>query len=91
VAVRAGNEQKRFLSTKGAAEYSGIPANTLRAWRSQGGGPKYYKPRGRALYDIDDLDEFIRSGFPCFLCARKQGGTECLSFSGVKSGITSFT
>lgn len=63
VAVTAEKEQKRFLGTKAAAEYSGIPANTLRVWRSQGGGPKYYKPRGRALYDIDDLDEFIRSGF----------------------------
>jgi hypothetical protein len=63
VAVLVKNGQKRFLGTRAAAEYSGIPANTLRVWRSQGGGPKYYKPRGRALYDIGDLDEFIRSGF----------------------------
>jgi len=63
VAVQISNRQKRFLGTKAAADYTGIPANTLRTWRSQGGGPKYYKPRGRALYDIDDLDEFIRSGF----------------------------
>jgi len=61
VAVRIENNEKRFLSTKAAAEYSGIPASTLRVWRSQGGGPKYYKPRGRALYDIADLDDFIRS------------------------------
>jgi len=52
----------RFLGTKAAAAYSGIPAGTLRAWRCQGVGPKFYKPRGRALYDIADLDEFIRSG-----------------------------
>jgi hypothetical protein len=52
----------RFLSTNAAARYSGIPAGTLRAWRCQGIGPKFYKPRGRALYDIADLDEFIRSG-----------------------------
>jgi hypothetical protein len=63
VAAMVKSRQRRFLSTRAAAEYSGIPANTLRVWRSQGGGPKYYKPRGRALYDIDDLDEFIRSGF----------------------------
>ena len=62
MAVRVENENKRFLGTKAAAEYSGIPASTLRVWRSQGGGPKFYKPRGRALYDIADLDEFIRSG-----------------------------
>ena len=52
----------RFLGTKAAARYSGIPAGTLRAWRCQGIGPKFYKPRGRALYDIADLDEFIQSG-----------------------------
>src|ERR1035441_7054002 len=50
------------MGTQAAAEYSGIPAGTLRAWRRQGVGPKFYKPRGRALYDIADLDEFIRSG-----------------------------
>jgi hypothetical protein len=61
VTAKIGNNEKRFLGTKAAAEYSGIPANTLRVWRSQGGGPKFYKPRGRALYDIADLDEFIRS------------------------------
>ncbi len=52
----------RFLGTQAAAAYSGIPAGTLRAWRCQGIGPKFYKPRGRALYDISDLDEFIQSG-----------------------------
>jgi hypothetical protein len=52
----------RFLGTRAAARYSGIPAGTLRSWRCQGIGPKFYKPRGRALYDIADLDEFIRSG-----------------------------
>ena len=62
MAVRVENEHKRFLGTRAAAEYSGIPASTLRVWRSQGEGPRFYKPRGRALYDIADLDEFIRSG-----------------------------
>jgi hypothetical protein len=61
VTAKTGINEKRFLGTKAAAEYSGIPASTLRVWRSQGGGPRFYKPRGRALYDIADLDEFIRS------------------------------
>src|SRR6516225_8683419 len=60
--VRSGKIESRFLGTQAAAEYSGIPAGTLRAWRCQGVGPRFYKPRGRALYDIADLDEFIRSG-----------------------------
>jgi hypothetical protein len=62
VVVRLGKTNNRFLGTQAAAEYSGIPAGTLRAWRCQGVGPRFYKPRGRALYDIADLDDFIRSG-----------------------------
>ena len=60
--INIRNEQRRFLGTKAAAAYSGIPAGTLRSWRCQGIGPKFYKPRGRALYDVADLDEFIQSG-----------------------------
>jgi hypothetical protein len=54
--------QSKFLGTRAAAEYTGIPFNTLKQWRCEGKGPKFYKPRGRALYDVRDLDEFIQSG-----------------------------
>lgn len=54
--------QRRCLNTRQAAEYSGIPANTLRWMRYVGGGPRFSKPRGRALYDVADLDAFIDSG-----------------------------
>jgi hypothetical protein len=56
VAVLLRRTEIRFVGTQAAAEYSGIPPDTLRAWRCQGVGPKFYKPRGRALYDIADLD-----------------------------------
>ena len=62
MAVLLRRIENRFVGTQAAADYSGIPAGTLRAWRCQGVGPKFYKPRGRALYDIADLDEFSRSG-----------------------------
>ena len=52
----------RFLNTKQAAEYSGIPASTLRWMRYIGVGPRFYKPRGRVLYDVADLDAFMDSG-----------------------------
>jgi hypothetical protein len=61
MATRPRNES-RFLGTRAAAEYSGIPFNTLKQWRCEGKGPRFFKPRGRALYDVSDLDEFIRSG-----------------------------
>ena len=53
---------RRWLNTRQAAEYTGIPANTLRWMRYAGVGPNYYKPRGRALYDVGDLDAFMASG-----------------------------
>lgn len=56
------SQTTRFVGTREAADYTGIPANTLRAWRSQQIGPNFYKPRGRVLYNLDDLDSFIRSG-----------------------------
>jgi hypothetical protein len=62
MAVLVRRIESRFVGTREAAEYSGIPTGTLRAWRCQQVGPKFYKPSGRALYDIADLDEFIRSG-----------------------------
>jgi hypothetical protein len=55
-------DRRRFLNTRQAAEYSGIPANTLRWMRYVDVGPKFYKPRGRALYDVADLDAFMNSG-----------------------------
>ena len=55
-------KETRFLGTRAAAEYSGIPFNTLKQWRCQGKGPRFFKPCGRALYDVRDLDEFIQSG-----------------------------
>jgi hypothetical protein len=56
------NNGSRFLGTRAAAAYTGIAFNTLKQWRHEGKGPRFYKPGGRALYDVRDLDEFIRSG-----------------------------
>jgi hypothetical protein len=59
---RAGVLQRRFLNTRQAADFTGIPASTLRWMRYIGIGPNFYKPRGRALYDVADLDAFMDSG-----------------------------
>jgi hypothetical protein len=53
--------EKRYVTTEEAATYSGIPASTLRFWRAGGKGPNYFKPAGRVLYDLAELDAFIRS------------------------------
>ncbi len=56
--------QKRYLGTREAAQYTGIPASTLRQYRHENKGPLYFIPpgTGRALYDIADLDTWIQSG-----------------------------
>lgn len=54
--------EKRWLNTRRAAEYTGIPGNTLRWMRYVGVGPNFCKPRGRVLYDVADLDAFMDSG-----------------------------
>jgi len=55
------NIQKKFLPTNEAAQRIGIPPGTLSnmAWKKT--GPKFYKVGNRRLYDIDDLDAFVKS------------------------------
>jgi hypothetical protein len=52
-------QKHHFVDPRAAAEYCGVSANTLKRWRYEGTGPRYYKP-GRVLYDIADLNEFIQ-------------------------------
>ncbi|MDN4520523.1 helix-turn-helix domain-containing protein [Mycolicibacterium austroafricanum] len=47
------------LSTAEAAEYAGIPANTLRYYRQLGTGPASYKLGSRVVYDLADLDSWL--------------------------------
>jgi len=54
--------EKQRLNTREAAQYTGIPVGTLRRFRSEGRGPIYSKPAGRAIYDKRDLDAFLASG-----------------------------
>ncbi len=54
--------KRRWVGTKEASEYTGIPLNTLRWMRYMAVGPNFYKPRGRAMYDVADLDAFMDSG-----------------------------
>lgn len=56
---------KPAFDTKQAAQYLGnYSRGTLRNWRSQGKGPRWFKgATGRAIYLIADLDEFRRTNF----------------------------
>ena len=46
-------------NTEAAAEYLGVPVDTLKYWRSRDCGPKYRKlPNGKVDYSERDLDAF---------------------------------
>lgn len=47
------------LSTTEAADYTGIPASTLRYYRHLGSGPASYRVGARVVYDLADLDAWL--------------------------------
>lgn len=48
-----------YIDTSEASKHLGVPAETLKQWRSQGRGPRYRKlPNGKVSYRIDWLEEF---------------------------------
>ncbi len=51
-----------MLTTTQAAEFLKQKPATLENWRSQGRGPKYYKPSGTVFYLKEDLIEWVKSG-----------------------------
>lgn len=57
------NKDIVLLDTKAASQIIGIRAGTLRTWRSQGKGPKYYKcegKKGAVRYAMMDLMEWVK-------------------------------
>ena len=53
---------EKRVNTNAAAKIIGVKPQTLRAWRCRGHGPKYIRlggPRGRAVYDVDELDRWL--------------------------------
>ena len=60
-------DQPELLDQSEAAEFLGLTANTLMAWRSRKQpGPTYIKVGGRVKYDVRDLLAYLES--------RKRGG-----------------
>lgn len=54
----------QYLDTKDASKVLGIGAGTLRAWRSQGKGPNFYKcagKKGAVRYYLNDLLEWMKA------------------------------
>jgi predicted site-specific integrase-resolvase len=52
-------DTEKLLTEQQAADYAGYKRTTLRAWRSTGRGPVYYRTEtGRIRYSAEDLDQF---------------------------------
>jgi hypothetical protein len=53
--------QQRYLPTTQAGEYcGGLKAQTMRALRLEGRGPRYVRlARNRVVYDVADLDSWL--------------------------------
>lgn len=50
------------MSTEQAADYLGLSAKTLEAFRYKGGGPRFAKlGKRRVVYDRRDLDDWFES------------------------------
>jgi hypothetical protein len=51
-----------YCNTKGAAEFTQVPAATLATMRVRGGGPPFCKVGARVLYSYADLRAWIEAG-----------------------------
>jgi excisionase family DNA binding protein len=58
-----------------AADYLGLPQNTLAQYRSQKKGPPYFKIEGHLVrYSVEDLEEWLEQQRVKVTDSRKQTG-----------------
>lgn len=53
---------RRYLRVAEAAEYLNLRPQTLNRWRCEGGRLSFTKAGRLVLYDVEDLDAFLRNG-----------------------------
>jgi hypothetical protein len=69
VIVRAENhnhtptiaQQRRYAADVEIAEIYRISVRTLRRWRLFGRGPRWYKVGRCVRYDVDEVEQYVRS------------------------------
>ena len=49
----------QLLTTREAAELLRVSSRTLEGWRVTGGGPSFFKPGSRVVYDRLELEEWL--------------------------------
>lgn len=52
---------QRWTDINGLSELYGWPVDTIRSWRLRGIAPPAYKVNGRLMFDLDEVDEWVRA------------------------------
>jgi len=52
-----------LLKLHEVAAMTGVPINTLRFYRSQGGGPRSFLLAGRVVYKLSDVEAWVESSY----------------------------
>ena len=55
------NEERKYLSTREAADYLGLSSRTLDRYRVSGEGPVFHRFGGRVRYTHSDLDAWAKA------------------------------
>ena len=58
--MTSNTEKQRYLRPREAASYIGISTSTLAKMRLRGDGPPYSKAGRAVVYDLDEIDEWLR-------------------------------
>ncbi len=58
--LRSKPPAKTWLTTLEAADYVGIPAKTLEAYRTQGKGPRFSRVGKHVRYHRSDIDSWLK-------------------------------
>jgi excisionase family DNA binding protein len=78
--ARPTTESEWAMTAKQAARYLGVCEATLRAWRADGTGPRFFRAGEKLVrYRKADLDEWVASRFDVPPAKPKQVNAETIS------------
>jgi len=55
--------QKKFLTSREAAELLCLKESTMEVWRCHGKGPRFHRAGRRVLYALEDIEAFVGRSF----------------------------
>lgn len=52
--------QRKSLTPQEVEDLYGLDAGSLRRWRAQGRGPRYFKEARQVMYRVEDVDAWLK-------------------------------